>query len=75
MSVLIFVVSIILILVVYVLLMGATQGRVGKPKGKFTVKGYKNGELILLKTYVDESFSLSPSAPGQGDFDRLEIEG
>ena len=38
-------------------------------KGQFVVRGFKNNELVYMKTYVDETFTVQPGSK----FDKVEI--
>lgn len=59
----------VLVIVLIAVCIGLQSKSMSGSKGSFTVNGYKNGELVYKKIYVNESFTISP-----GDqFDRVEI--
>ena len=51
--------------------LGAVLTKPVPRKGKFTVKAYKNGELVYQKTYVNDIFIVTAGDAA----DRIEIDG
>lgn len=60
---------VVLFVLWFLFMAGSGSKKTTEQKGSFKVTGFKNGEVVFVRTYVDESFTLVPGTK----FDRVEI--